>query len=212
MIENSIRSRYVAFAAVGFALGLAPIACGSGTAAGNGETSESTGSIDLALTASGSLTINSVSYSISHENGFIKTGTIDVTNSTRLAAVIGGIPAGTGYYVSLYAVPVDDRYAYCAGGNSADVVAGSTTTTSIVLTCKVSPKTGSVKINGSFNLCPTIDTLSIEPAQTTVGHSVQLAALANDPDNGPGPLEYAWFSSAGTLEDGQAPVTSFTCT
>jgi len=212
MSKHSNRSRHVAFAALPLVLGLCTLACGSGSGAGSTETTARTGSIDLALTA-GPITLNFVSYAIENgSSGFYKAGVIDVTSSTKLSATIGGIPAGTGYYIRLTAAAANDAYATCTGWAFADIVAGSTTSTNIVLSCKTSATTGSVKIHGSINLCPTIASLSIEPAQTTVGHGISLTAAGDDPDNGPSPLSYRWDSTGGTIADPESANTTFTCT
>src|SRR4051794_17212230 len=168
MSKNSNRSGCVSIAGLALALAASGLACSSNGGAAGAETPGNTGSIDLGLSA-GSLTINSVSYSIENGLGFRKTGTIDVTNSTRISATIGGIPAGTGYYIRLTAVAENDAYATCSGYALADIIAGSTTYTKIVLSCKASAVMGSVQIDGSINLCPTLGTLSIEPNETTVG-------------------------------------------
>src|SRR5690349_11219809 len=101
MNKNIKRTRYVAFTATRFALGLTAIACASGNGAGSPEVAGNTGTIDLALTV-GPVTLTSISYTIG-KVGYVKTGTVDITNSTRIVTTIGGIPAGAGYNVQLSA-------------------------------------------------------------------------------------------------------------
>ena len=205
------RSREVAFVVLMGALGLSAFACGSAGGTGSAEITSDPGSIELALTA-GPLLLTRVSYAIDHVNGFHRAGAIDVTNSTRISATIGGIPAGTGYHLQLSAVAANDAYATCTGWAVADVVAGSTTSAKIVLSCKTTATTGSVQVHGSINLCPTIAELSIEPAQTTVGHSVSLSAAGNDVDQGPSALSYRWDATGGAIAEPQSASTTFTCT
>src|SRR5262245_6877810 len=58
---------------------------------------EETGSVGLSLRV-GDVTIDSVTYVITG-NGFSKTGSIDVSKSSKISATIAGIPAGNGYSV-----------------------------------------------------------------------------------------------------------------
>ncbi|HEY4158156.1 MAG TPA: hypothetical protein VGM29_08660, partial [Polyangiaceae bacterium] len=173
--------------------GLSAFGCsspGSGTSEGP---ADATGSIGLELQAGG-LMLSSVQYTIVG-NGFSKSGTLNVANSTQISGVIGGIPAGSGYSITFSAVDAAGSGATCSGSAAFNVIAGATTTALVHLTCKVPAKTGSVLINGSLNVCPSIDSLSLEPSETTVGHSVVLTAAAHDADSAPSALSYVWSSS-----------------
>ncbi len=113
-----------------------------------------TGKIGLALQVGQGVVLNSVSYSITGPHSY--SGTIDVTNSTKLSAVIGNIAAGTGYTLSLSGTATDG--ATSCGGSSAsfDVTAGQTTTVAVAVGCHQAPTTGSVLVKGSVNICPTV--------------------------------------------------------
>jgi len=171
---------------------------------------DSNGSITLALQA-GNATISSVSYSISGPASFAKTGTIDVSNSTTLAAVIGPLPAGSGFSISLSATSVDGTES-CAGSAGFTVTAHATTPVSVHLLCHEGARTGSVLVNGTLNVCPVIDALSTSTAEVLVGGSIGLTATAHDSDSGPSPLSFHWTSTGGVITDPGAPTTRFTCT
>ncbi|MCL2448398.1 MAG: hypothetical protein FWD17_05575, partial [Polyangiaceae bacterium] len=181
----------------------------SGTGAPVGEGAR-TGTIGLALQAGG-VTFNTVSYTIANTNGFSKSGAIDVSSATQIAATIGGLPAGDGYTISLSAASVDGSE-QCLGSAPFAVTVGTTTAVTVHLACRQPATTGSVTVNGTLNLCPNVDSLSATPNQANVGSSVSIAAVASDPDNGPSALTYGWTASSGTVADPTSASTTFTCT
>src|SRR5688572_3538326 len=67
---------------------------------------ETAGSVGLQLRL-GDVTLNSVDYVITG-SGFVKNGAIDVSKSRTISATIGGIPAGTGYSLTLSATDATD--------------------------------------------------------------------------------------------------------
>jgi phospholipase C len=164
--------------------------CGERTSstANNG----ATGSVNIAL-VQGGVTINTVSYTISG-NGFSKMGTIDVSHSSALATVIGGIPAGSGYSIMLSATGTDGSN--CGGNATFAVTPGAVTNVSVTLDCHQAAKTGSISLNGTVNICPNLDALSASPASVNVGATLSLSAAADDPDSGPSPLAYSWTATA----------------
>ena len=182
MIRISAGSRCAALLALmGLSAGLSVFGCSAAdSTATRPEASDEVGSIGLSLQAGG-VTLSTVSYTIVG-TGFSKSGTIGVANSTQISAVIGGIPAGNGYSISLNASDVANSALTCTGSASFNVTAGMTTTTQVRLQCKTPPKTGSVMVNGTLNICPVIDSLSVAPAETTVGNAVGLSATGSDAD------------------------------
>src|SRR5437763_17195674 len=75
---------------------------GSRSAGAPTEAAQATGgSLSLALQLAGGGTVNSASYSITGPGGFSRTGTINVSASQTLTAVIAGLPVGLGYQISL---------------------------------------------------------------------------------------------------------------
>jgi cysteine-rich repeat protein len=208
-----IHSRNATFgAALGIAFALSASACGTAGKAPDREQAENTGAIGLDLTLAKGIWLHTIDYSISNAD-FFMTGSFDVKNSTVLSATIGGIPEGTGYTLELSSTSVNDSNATCRGFiTDVEIHQGATTSATVQLSCHLLPTTGSVKIHGSFNLCPTVESLSVEPGQTTVGSQVTLSGSGKDLDNGPGPLSYQWWASLGELADASAATTTFTCT
>ncbi|HEY5375604.1 MAG TPA: hypothetical protein VIK01_18120, partial [Polyangiaceae bacterium] len=212
MVRISSGSRCAAILALmGLSVGLSVFGCSSPESTSHAPGDESTGSIGLSLQAAG-VTLNSVTYTIIGPGGFSKAGSIDVTNSTQISTVIGGIPAANGYSVSLTAADAGNSSITCAGSASFNVTAGATTSAQVHLTCKVPPKTGSVMLNGTLNVCPVVDSLSANPSETTVGHAVTLSASGSDADNAPSALTYAWSATGGLLFGIASPNASLSCT
>ena len=209
-----MRTQKLTMLAVGF-LGLTSVVgCGSqgdATNAPSGAMQESTGSVGLALQLASGSTINSASYTIIGPNGFSKTGTIDVSAATKLSASIGGLPAGTGYAITLSATTADAA-TNCGGSATFNVQARTTVTVNVPVTCHEAPRTGSVLVNGALNLCPSIDALGASPAEVQVNGSVTLSSSAHDSDAGPSALTYAWTTTLGTLSDAAAQNPKLTST
>jgi hypothetical protein len=173
--------------------------------------SENSGSIGLALHVGSALTLNQIDYAISGPSGFSKTGTIDVSNSNTISAVISGLPVGIGFSITLSGTSTDGS-ATCSGSATFDVVARRTSVAKVSLSCHQAATTGGVQINGSVNVCPVADGISANPAQVAVGASIALSVAAHDSDSGPSPLAYSWTASSGTLSDAATAAPKFTCT
>ena len=124
---------------------------------------DGTGSATIALQVPGGLTLNTVTFSITGPAGFSQSGSIDVSHSTTVSTVIGGLPAGSGYSITLNSTATDGVSA-CLGSGTFTVAAGAVTAVSVVLDCHQAPTTGSISINGVTNVCPNIDGVSANPA------------------------------------------------
>jgi hypothetical protein len=181
-------------------------------ACGPGDPSDgASGSMTFELRAAEAVNIASVAYVISG-NGFNKSGTINVTHSTVISASIGGIPSGVGYTITLTAMDVSGAGLSCSGSATFSIIAGMTTLTNVHLTCHVAPRTGSVLVNGTLNICPSIDSIGASPAETTVGHELSLSSVGSDLDLVPSALTYAWTSTTGTIAGASSADATFTCT
>jgi hypothetical protein len=187
-------------------------ACVGGHAAGgeHGASDMSLGTVGLALRLSAGITINKVSYAISGPAAFNKTGDISVDDSTTVSAFFT-LPVGTGYTIALTAGSTDGSR-QCVGQATFDITASATKQVSVGLECAATPRTGGLLVNGTVNLCPTIDALTVSPIEPTVGGSVALAATASDADGKPSVLSYAWKVTAGMVASPSAANTTFTCT
>jgi hypothetical protein len=172
---------------------------------------DTTGSVSLDLRLASGATINTASYTITGPGNFTKSGVIDVSQSTTVSATIAGIPAGTGYLITLSAVSTD-LTTNCNGSATFNVLAGQTAAVSVPLACHEAAHTGSVMVAGHLNICPTIDGIGATPAEAQVGGTIALSANAHDSDAAPAALTYAWSGgSNGTFSDPTAQNPTFTC-
>src|SRR6478752_8234291 len=157
---------------------------GDDTNAHSTASQEAVGSVGLALQLSSRATINSASYTITGPNAFSKTGSIDLSSATKLSATIGGLPAGAGYTITISATAVDGATT-CAGSAGFSVVAHQTANVTVPVACKEPARTGSVLVNGTLNICPSIDGINTNPAEVVVGGTIAISALSHDSDAGP---------------------------
>jgi hypothetical protein len=123
-------------AIVGIASSSWIIGC-AGNDGGKASDNLGTGSIKLVL-AGGDATFATFSYSITGPFGFSKTGSLDVSASSTLSGVIGGLPVGGGFSISLSGTSLDGD-TQCAGSASFSVAAHGTTPVTIALDCHPPP-------------------------------------------------------------------------
>lgn len=188
-------------------------ACSSNETQGEpaGERHE-TGELALSLLVGG-LVIDSVHFEITG-NGYERMGDLPVSGTgASFSAFIPDIPVGTGYQLRLTAVPADAGVG-CAGEALFDIVAFTTTPVSVTLACDdLTTNLGAVSINGGFNICPSVRTVTASPSSQVVGGQVDLTASARDLDNGPAALRSSWVATPdGTFSSVDALATSYTCT
>lgn len=165
------------------------------------------GSVGVELEVAPGVTLDSVTYSITG-NGFEKTGTIDVSGAPSVSATIGGIPAGSGYTLTLTATASDGTS--FGGSATFDVTAGGTASVLIHLRGSNAGKNGSVEVKGTFNVAPVIDELSVSPRSVFVGKAVSLNAAGSDADESPSPVTYYWSTTGGVIDDPLAPSATLT--
>jgi hypothetical protein len=170
------------------------------------------GSVGLDLQVGSGTTLTSATYTITGPGGYTKSNTIDISNSPTLSFVVGGIPAGQGFNITVSATTADATTTCSGSGAPFNVTASATTQVTVALDCHEPAKTGSVLVNGTTNVCPVADGISANPAAVFVGGTVALDGLAHDSDNGPSPLTYTWSASTGTLSSTSAKSPTFTCT
>jgi len=195
-------------------LGLTVVGAGScsqtsGDASRNADVA---GSVQVALEPAPGVIINSAAYVLTGPGGFTRSGSVDVSHSTTLSFVVGAIPAGTGYVLTVTAISTDANVS-CAGTSAPfTVMPGLATIVPLGLTCHEASQTGTVIINGTLNICPVVDGISASPAQVALGGSIDLTVTAHDPDHGPSSLAYAWTATTGVFSDAAGAQTSFACT
>ncbi|HEV8551643.1 MAG TPA: hypothetical protein VGQ57_21490 [Polyangiaceae bacterium] len=171
---------------------------------------ESVGSVNLGLTLPDGRSITGATYTITGPNAFAKTGSINTSQSSGLSILVGGLPAGSGYSITISA-STSDKNDTCGGSNTFAVQSGKISTVNVSVACHEKAKTGSVLVNGVVNLCPTVDGINANPDEVEVGGSVTLAALAHDSDAGPSALAYQWTVTGGTLSSDSVKSPTFTC-
>ena len=166
------------------------------------------GSLGLNLDAAPGVTLNAVAYTITG-NGFTKSGSIDTSGAPTISGTIGGIPAGKGYAITLSATSVESGIAF-TGSATFNVTAGGTTSVTVHLKGSGSTGNGSVSVNGTLNVGPVIDELTVTPLKVLVGSTITLTGVAKDPDAGPAALSYYWSSTGGVINDPITPNTTLT--
>ena len=174
------------------------------------ESNDGSGRATFALQIAPGVSVNTASYSITGPSGFSRTGTVDVSHSATLTVTVGGLPAGTGYHITLSSTASDGTTS-CMGSATFDVAARTTSTVTVSLDCHEAPRTGSVQVNGVTNVCPVVDGIGANPGEVLVGGSIALTGTAHDSDSGPSPLAYQWQATGGTLSSATAQNPTFTC-
>jgi arylsulfatase A-like enzyme len=169
---------------------------------------EQVGSLGFNLEAAPGVSLSSVTYIISG-NGFSKSGTIDTSGAPTVNGVIGGIPAGNGYTLTLTAASTDGATTF-TGSATFNVAAGKTTALTIHLKGTVTGGNGSVSVNGTLNVGPVIEELTVTPLTVNVGSTIALTGVGKDADNGPSPLSYYWSTSGGTIAEPLQPSATLT--
>src|SRR5258708_6311519 len=170
-----VRGAVLALSSIAFVtLGCAP----------QGDPGADIGSVGVALLAGPGITLDTFSYTITGPGAFSRTGSIDTSHSSTVSAVIGNLPAGTGFSISLAATS-NDSQTTCSGSAPFAVMAHSTTSVTVHVACRQAPTTGSVLVTGSLNVCPSVDGISASPAEVVVGGTVALGGLAHDADGLP---------------------------
>jgi hypothetical protein len=184
--------------------------CSRDTGNGGALNDSDIGNVEVALTLAPGITISTVGWTINGPNAFTRTGSIDVANSSTIAATIGGLPSGNGFTIALTANTTSGG-AMCGGSTTFNVSAGMTGAVAVHLTCHQPPRSGSISVNGTINICPVVDGISANPAQVAVGSPVALSAAAHDSDGGPTSLSYTWTAATGTFASGTTATPTFTC-
>jgi phospholipase C len=209
LVLGAIGAATIAVAQIGCSQAPDP---GGSTTEPNPGTSESTGSVGLKLTLPGGAQINTVLWTITGPAGaatVVQSGTVNVQNSAAINFVVGNIPAGTGYTISLTGTSTNGAVS-CAGSAPFSVTARTTTKVSVPLQCNVgATQVGSVSVTGTTFDCATVNSISASPSETTVGNSVAVSGSASGP-NASG-VTYAWSAPSGSFDTPNAPTANFTC-
>ena len=96
------------------------------------------GALSIAVVVPPDFQIDAINYQLT-KTGFSQAGSLNVAQSGTISGVIGGIPAGTGYTLTLTATDVAKKFASCAGSSTVAVTAGATTPVSVAIECRLPP-------------------------------------------------------------------------
>jgi arylsulfatase A-like enzyme len=187
---------------VGLVMGSAFALAGCVGEPDSGDTDD-VGSLGFNLKVASNVTLNEVLFSISG-NGFEKSGSIDTSGTPTVSGTIGGIPSGKGYTIKLTATSAEGDTVF-SGSAQFDVVARKTTSVAIHLRGIGATGNGSVSVNGTLNVAPILDELTVTPEKVYAGSAISLKAAARDPDAGPSALTYYWSTTEGTISDPLSP-------
>jgi hypothetical protein len=167
-----------------------------------------TGDLAIELYLPSDVTLVSIGYRLSGNGITPIREEISINGApTSTSALFARLPAGADYALDVSATCTDATIT-CRTSARAQVWPGKTTNLFIPLHCQ-GPANGAAVVTVNVVSCPEIRFLSAAPLTTSVGGSVDLAAQAVTPD-GATPI-YAWTATSGTLSDGAAPVSRFTC-
>jgi hypothetical protein len=213
MIRNS--AKLTALAAVALLGGAVVTSCSKTT------NPTDTGTAKLALIIDDA-TVSSVAYTVlsgATPPATLASGTINVSDPNATLSIDISLPPGTGDVVNLTATTSTGLP--CTGSSAPfNVVSGQPTNVTLTLTCGGGGKStppGSVGITATVvqgDNCPSIVSSSASPAQTSVGGSISVSALATDPDTSltpPDVLTYAWAPAANFAAPTSASTT-YNCT
>jgi hypothetical protein len=171
---------------------------------------ENAGSLALSLETNG-VTLHRVTVTITGDS-YKRATEVDVTTSTRISALVGGIPVGH-FELTLSAIDADDPSLVCSGAGAFDIVAGQTASTTVDVYCQRGGTTGSVAINGAVHHCPRIAGVSAEPSEAVLGEVISLVVSTDDPDAN---YFYEWSARRGDLavpvSGEHTPNLEITCT
>lgn len=170
------------------------------------------GHVGLALILPDGTLVPSVRFVLNTAGGVaLRQGDINLgdDHGATVSAVIGAVPAGHGYTVTL---STDLGSAGTCHGVSTPftVVANETTAVSVLLLCRALTSSGSAIVGGVMDLCPVVAAFSISPLSVAVGATIDVSAVGFDADPAD-VVAYTWTSTGGTFESPHAPTTRFRC-
>jgi hypothetical protein len=193
--------------------GSAPVDAAADSADGALQSTE-TGDLAVHVVSSGA-SFAAVEWAIAGPNGVVLAGSVDVASGASVDFVVRGVPAGTGFTITVAATSVDGS-SICSGSATFSITAGATTSVSTVLTCdSTGSGVGTIVVSvggdgGGIELCPTLDGLGASPAEVFVGGSVTLDTFAEAPN--PSAIAIAWTAPSGRFMSATGTSNVFTCT
>src|SRR6185437_5509743 len=124
---------------------------------------DGTGSVGMQLTLPGGAQLTAVNWTITGPGGAstaVQNGTVNVGNSQSVSFLVGRIPAGAGYTITLTATSTDGSTT-CLGSATFSITARLTTSVSVALQCTTAAaEAGSALINGTTYACAVWNSLA----------------------------------------------------
>jgi hypothetical protein len=111
-----------------------PLDDGFGTSTPGTGSRERTGSVSFALTTTGGVEFDAFRYAITGPN-FYKAGSIDVSTSNTVSALVEGIPVGNAYAITLTGKSTVPPETTCSGSASFAVSPGAITNVPVSIAC-----------------------------------------------------------------------------
>ena len=183
------------------------------------QTPDPIGAVGFELTLPGGIVIEQVEYAVTNTTpGSLFqpiSGTIRLTEPGATASVfIQGIPLATGYLADLSARSLDDR-TLCGGQMAFDEMNAGTHRLNMILHC-FTYDIGSILVKGSFQPCPRVTSMLVQPLAVTTGGVIDVSATAVAGSSDFPNLTYEWrstngSSTNGTFADPSALSTTYTC-
>ncbi|MGA7123884.1 MAG: hypothetical protein WBY94_27525 [Polyangiaceae bacterium] len=188
-----------------------------------GSNGRDTGTVGGHLSLGPGVSLTSLQWTITN-GGAPYTGTVNIGDAQAVEWVAGGILKGTGYMLTVSGA--DTEGDPCSGTTMPfTVLAGETVQVVLAVTCVVpvdsgvaaaDVTTGSAAVDASvplitstFIACPSITSLSLNPAAQVIGTPAQLGVMTK----GPHPM-ITWTvtpAGDGTFSDANAATPTFTC-
>src|SRR5262249_17885020 len=149
------------------------------------------------------------------------TGTVDVSQSSALQFVVGGLPAGGGYTVTLTATTSTGLS--CSGSATFSITPNVSTPVTVDVVCGSSTvdagNNGSAAVNGVVTLAPScaaVSGVSAEPSSVNVGGAMSLHAQGVDSNGSSSDVAFSWAitegTGSGTFSNTSVASPTFTCT
>jgi hypothetical protein len=184
---------------------------------------EGFGTVGLSLVVASGVSVDRVDWTL-HNPSVLPadlTGSVDISRSSKLEFVVGGLPEGTGYAIALTATTSDGLA--CSGSASFGIAAAVTTSATVDVVCGGTGvdggDNGSVVVSGVAtvaNECAAVSSLSASPSTATVGGSIRLSAQGVDSTGSSADVVFAWAVAGGSGRGAFSSTTSaspsFTCT
>lgn len=217
-----MNTRFIKLALIGSCLAASAGACSGNRDPSSAQTG-ATGTIGMALTIPAGISISELTWTI-HNPALLasdRTGTVDVSRSATVGFVVGGLPAGGGYTITISGTTSNGIG--CTATAAFSVAAGATTSVSVNVVCTNTAvdagETGSVSITGTVtvdDVCAAVTALSASPSTVNVGGAIELQAEGVDGAGNSADVKLAWAltggTGTGTFDDPNSASPAFTCT